>query len=214
MSAPQDPIRQQLIEARRAQILAAAAAVFAEKGFHRATTKEIAKAAGVSEGTIYNYFGSKDDLLIGIMARLAESQQLDEMLEQALPSDPRDFFSAMLRRRQDFVQRSRAMLQAVLSEILINREFGERYYQQLVMPAMTQLEQHVQARIGLGQIRPVNASLAARILFAINAGLLVLLVLGDPVIESEWNDLVEMLAIMLFDGVGYEDEAQEDEVAG
>ena len=62
MPTSPDPIREQLIEARRNQILDAAAAVFAEKGFHRATTKEIAKTAGVSEGTIYNYFASKADL--------------------------------------------------------------------------------------------------------------------------------------------------------
>ncbi|MFL7790868.1 MAG: helix-turn-helix domain-containing protein, partial [Anaerolineae bacterium] len=56
MPTNQDPIRQQLIEARRNQILDAAAAVFAEKGFHRTTTKEIASRAGIAEGTIYNYF--------------------------------------------------------------------------------------------------------------------------------------------------------------
>ena len=47
---------------RRTQILEAAAAVFAEKGFHKATTKEIARVAGISEGTIYNYFAQKRDL--------------------------------------------------------------------------------------------------------------------------------------------------------
>ncbi|MBE9508961.1 MAG: helix-turn-helix transcriptional regulator, partial [Chloroflexi bacterium] len=85
MSARQgDPIRAQLIEARRAQILNAAATVFAEKGFHRATTREIARVADVSEGTIYNYFDSKEDLLVGIITRLAEQQRPDEVLAQAL----------------------------------------------------------------------------------------------------------------------------------
>ena len=50
MSADQDPIREQLIEARRNQILDAAAKVFAEKGFHRTTTKEIAKVMGANPG--------------------------------------------------------------------------------------------------------------------------------------------------------------------
>ena len=58
----QDPIKQQLVQARRNQILDAAARVFADKGYHRATTKRIARQAGVSEGTIYNYFDSKGDL--------------------------------------------------------------------------------------------------------------------------------------------------------
>ncbi len=46
--------RERRIAARKEQILDAAAQVFAAKGFHRATTKEIAEAADVSEGTIYN----------------------------------------------------------------------------------------------------------------------------------------------------------------
>ena len=52
MSETQDPIRRQLIEARRNQVLDAAAEAFAEKGFHRATTKDIAGKAGIAEGTI------------------------------------------------------------------------------------------------------------------------------------------------------------------
>ena len=81
--------RERRITARRAQILDAAAQVFAEKGFARATTKEIADAADVSEGTIYNYFGSKEDLVLAMMARVAEMQLMssgftftDEQREQ------------------------------------------------------------------------------------------------------------------------------------
>src|SRR3982750_3875447 len=65
-----DPIQQQLIDARKNQILKAAAVVFAQKGFHPTTTKDIAKQAGISEGTIYNYFESKTALLLGIFERM------------------------------------------------------------------------------------------------------------------------------------------------
>lgn len=44
---------------RRAQILAAARSLIAEQGYERTTTAQIAKRAGISEGTIYNYFPSK-----------------------------------------------------------------------------------------------------------------------------------------------------------
>src|SRR6266446_4347584 len=49
---------------KRARIMGAAIRVFAERGFHTATVAEIAKAAGVADGTIYLYFKSKDDLLL------------------------------------------------------------------------------------------------------------------------------------------------------
>jgi TetR/AcrR family fatty acid metabolism transcriptional regulator len=49
---------------KRARILEAAVRVFAERGFFNATVAEIARAAGVADGTIYLYFKSKDDLLL------------------------------------------------------------------------------------------------------------------------------------------------------
>src|SRR5204862_945310 len=49
---------------KRARILDAAIKVFAERGFHSATVAEIARAAGVADGTIYLYFKGKDDLLL------------------------------------------------------------------------------------------------------------------------------------------------------
>lgn len=54
---------EQLIEIRRQQIVDAAIELFKEKGFHRATTREIAKAAGFSIGTLYEYIRTKEDVL-------------------------------------------------------------------------------------------------------------------------------------------------------
>lgn len=51
--------RVQSEEVRRGQILAAAQSLIAEQGYERTTTAQIAKRAGISEGTIYNYFPSK-----------------------------------------------------------------------------------------------------------------------------------------------------------
>ena len=55
--------RERRIAARQEQILEAAAIVFSTKGYERATTREIAEAADVSEGTLYNYFDNKIELL-------------------------------------------------------------------------------------------------------------------------------------------------------
>jgi AcrR family transcriptional regulator len=50
-------------EARQAALLRAARLVFVEKGFHAATTHDVARAAGVPVGSIYTYFASKDELI-------------------------------------------------------------------------------------------------------------------------------------------------------
>ena len=200
MSA-QDPIRQQLIQARRSQILDAAAAVFAEKGFHRASTKEIASTAGISEGTIYNYFASKSDLLIGIMTRLAELESLDEELMEALQGDTREFFVATFRYRVGRIQQGQEMLQAILPEVLTNPELREQFYQQYVLRIATMIEQYVQAQIELGNIRPVDVPLTVRAIQSTFVGLLVLRILGDEPLQSRWDDVPEILATLLFDGL-------------
>lgn len=55
--------------ARRDRLLDAAERCFARSGFHAATMAEIARAARVSAGAAYVYFGSKEDLIAGIAAR-------------------------------------------------------------------------------------------------------------------------------------------------
>src|SRR5436305_10207394 len=71
---------------KRTRIMDAAIKVFAERGFHTATVAEIAKAAGVADGTIYLYFKSKDDLLLRVF-----DEKMTELLAEAragLESEP------------------------------------------------------------------------------------------------------------------------------
>jgi len=51
---------------KRGRIIDAAVAVFAEKGFHAARVSDVAKRAGVADGTIYLYFKNKEDLLLSL----------------------------------------------------------------------------------------------------------------------------------------------------
>lgn len=61
---------------RRLEILRRAAAVFREKGYHRAGMREIAEGLGLRPGALYHYFASKDDLLLA-----CQELSLDRLLE-------------------------------------------------------------------------------------------------------------------------------------
>jgi AcrR family transcriptional regulator len=207
MPAAQDPIREQLMEARRNQILDAAASIFAEKGFHPATTKEIASAAGVSEGTIYNYFANKADLLIGIMTRLSGLEHLGQELTVALQSDVPDFLIVFFRHRMGLIQQNDEMIQAIMPEMLVNPALRARFYQQFVEPITMLLEQYIQARTELGHIRPLNVPLSVRVMQSMFVGLLILRMLGDEPLRSGWDDLPEVAATLIFDGLSPADGA-------
>jgi len=63
---------------KRARILDAAVKVFAERGYFSSTVAEIARAAGVADGTIYLYFKSKDDLLLRLF-----DEKMTQLLAEA-----------------------------------------------------------------------------------------------------------------------------------
>ncbi|OGP67562.1 MAG: TetR family transcriptional regulator [Deltaproteobacteria bacterium RBG_13_47_9] len=69
------------------RILRAAQTVFAQKGYSQATISEIAKSADVSEGTIYEYFKNKDELLLSIAENRFEEYiaSMDEVFEIKTP---------------------------------------------------------------------------------------------------------------------------------
>jgi AcrR family transcriptional regulator len=186
------------------QILDAAARLFAMKGFHRTTTKEIADAADIAEGTLYNYFESKNDLLFGIMGRLTESQTLSHWITSTPPSNARDFFASTLKLRRQFMDQNAIMLKAIFSEIMADKELSEKYYQQLMKPTVEALEKNLQLRVMMGQIKPIDVAMTARVLAGVINGLFFLEVLGDPLIESEWDSLSETLTDILFEGLSPE----------
>src|SRR5215475_3309281 len=58
------PKREEKKESTRQAILRAALALFAEKGFYTTTTKAISRKAKIAEGTLFNYFQTKEDLAL------------------------------------------------------------------------------------------------------------------------------------------------------
>jgi AcrR family transcriptional regulator len=60
----------ELIRDRREQLIRAALEVFQEKGFHATTVRDIGRAAGLTQGTIYNYVRSKEDILFLVCDRV------------------------------------------------------------------------------------------------------------------------------------------------
>src|SRR5689334_15744034 len=130
-----DPIQEQLIAARRNQILDAVTTVFAEKGFHRATIKDVAKAAGIADGTIYIYFENKTALLMGILDQLNESDQREGYFEQAADMDINTFFRLHLRQRLEmFDSKGMEVVQIVLSEVMVNSDLRETYQDKIIAP--------------------------------------------------------------------------------
>ena len=68
---------------RQASIIAAAATLFAQKGFNGTTTREIAKTAGISEALLFRYFPTKRALYAAILAEKSQLSQLLASVDEA-----------------------------------------------------------------------------------------------------------------------------------
>src|SRR5699024_2020374 len=78
----------ELVEKRRAQIIKGAITLFKDKGFHRTTTREIAKASGFSIGTLYEYIRTKEDVLYLVCDSIYENvhEGMEEKMDLKYPS--------------------------------------------------------------------------------------------------------------------------------
>ncbi len=77
-------VPQAYLEARRAEILGAAFQCFVEKGFHNTTMQDIYKASNLSPGAVYNYFSSKEEIVITVLKGFSDwyISSLDSLISE------------------------------------------------------------------------------------------------------------------------------------
>jgi len=98
------------------RILEAAVQVFAEQGFFQSTVSQIARVAGVADGTIYLYFKNKDDILVQIFSY--KTKQVFEGFREEVDrvTDPVEKLRNLVRRHLEEFQKDRYMAIVYQSE--------------------------------------------------------------------------------------------------
>jgi len=114
------------------QILEAAVKVFARQGFYQSTVAEIAKEAGVADGTIYLYFKNKDDILVQFFSFRAK--QVFESFREEVD------------RAQTSLDKLRNVVRCHLAEFQSDRDGAVVY----------QVETHQNSRLAEAQIREMS----------------------------------------------------------
>lgn len=113
---PRPPGRTEKGARMRETILTAALELFTTRGYHTATMRDIAVAAGCSPGLTYRYFARKEDLVLALYDQLA--REFDATIE-ALPRAPvATRFAQMMQARFEQVTPYRGVYQAILSSAL------------------------------------------------------------------------------------------------
>lgn len=114
-------------QAKHDQITDAAIEVFAEKGFHHARVSDIAKRAGVADGTIYLYFKNKEDLLISIFEEKMDALLVELSARLEGIDDPAEQLVVFASFHAEQVHRHPALAQVLQLELRLSNKFLKAY---------------------------------------------------------------------------------------
>jgi AcrR family transcriptional regulator len=142
---------------RPGEILEAAFTEFARNGYAATTLEQIAERAGVTKGTIYVYFESKEHLFISMVRELTKAtlDTVHGMLERHEGST-----ASLLRALFGFIyqhivedRRRREVARMLIAESARFPALADRYYEEIHRPCLGLLEQVIQRGIDRGEIR-------------------------------------------------------------
>ncbi|MEO7338275.1 MAG: TetR/AcrR family transcriptional regulator [Caldimonas sp.] len=153
------PTRQRRKEARPQELLDAALDLFVEKGFAATRSEEVALRAGVSKGTLYLYYPSKEDLLKevirhNVVNQIAEGADLIRQFDGGTP----ELLAKVLRLWWMRVGETRAsgILKLMMSEARNFPEIAQFYVDEVIKPSHAMFGALVQRGIDRGEFRAVN----------------------------------------------------------
>jgi len=193
--------RSRRVERRRREIISAAAEVFAEKGYAATTTREIADAADMAEGTLYNYFKGKRDILLAV-AREAEGP-MSRALLQVGTLESREAMIVLFERAFDVSEAQLPFLRTLLSASWNDDSILHEYFAVRLGRVYEMLKRFIADRVAAGFFRPVDPALGARVAIGMFAGLILPIVRGVEPLPSpeERRALAEGLVDFMLDGI-------------
>ncbi|NPV76294.1 MAG: TetR/AcrR family transcriptional regulator [Anaerolineae bacterium] len=161
------PLTDEEISRRRREIFQAAMHLFVEKGFNETSMREIAEAAGVGKSTLYDYFPTKDEILISFVVE--EVRQMTVWAEEIIAQDlsAGEKLRRIMHRHLEYLLANKALyMKLTLETQRLNFESQQRIqmhrhaYQDMLCAL-------VRRGIQTGEFRPVNPLLVIRGMFAL-----------------------------------------------
>ena len=151
---------------RRHAILDAVTHLVIQKGFHETSMREIAEAAGVGKSTLYDYFPSKDDILIAYVVDEIHyiTIQAKEIIAQKISAPEK--IRRIMHKQLEYMAANKSMYMQLTIEIQRLDFESQQRIQEHRHAYQDMLCQLVEEGIRNGDFRPVNQLLAIRGMFA------------------------------------------------
>lgn len=179
--------RAKRIERVRNEIMDAAIDTISKKGFANATTKEIAAAADMAEGTLYNYFKNKDDILMSITERYV-SYKRSYNINTDVTSMEEFILSIYTSNAQNVPNEHRTereVLKALLPEFLTDSKLGKMYHERIVIPFLEEIEKALLPLQEKGIAKVYDVKIISRLIYSSTVGFALLSMNGDTYIDND-----------------------------
>ena len=151
---------------KKRRIEAAAIQVMAQNGYHRTTVSQIARAAGVADGTIYLYFENKDDLLLKTIDEITERFIQDGIKILATKDSPIECLRMWARLHLENLGSDENLACIFQIELRHNVSLMKRFSETKLRKYFSYVEGYIHKAQDQGQVRTdINPWLAAKILF-------------------------------------------------
>jgi TetR/AcrR family fatty acid metabolism transcriptional regulator len=164
--APPLPAPKAAASDKRAAILEAATAVFAERGFFGAQVADIARSAGIAAGTVYLYFRSKDEILTSIFDRTMKDAIAEARAALAEVKDPNERLRRIARLHLARLGRDRSLAIVFQVELRQTTKFMERFSATGLRDYLLLIQETIEDGQSRGMFRKsLSARTAAKIFF-------------------------------------------------
>jgi len=186
----------------RTRILQAAQKLFAAHGFEGTTTRDLAQAAGVAEGTMFRYFPNKKAILIEV-ATNGWVDILTDLLTELSEMGSYKAVEQVMRRRMWNLQKNAQLMRICFMEVQFHPDLRDRIQAEVIDKMMDVAEAFFQTAMDKGIYRQMDAKLVAKVflgMFAI-AGFADHTIMNPNATQGEMQQMAEGLADIFLHGV-------------
>jgi AcrR family transcriptional regulator len=193
-----------VVEDRREQIIDAAMRAFSQKGFTKATNKDIAREAGITPGLIYHYFENKEALLKAIIEGRTPVRLLNTLPPQVLTMPPEVFLRFMILQVLDIVEEEKfvQLLRVFFPELIYNPDIAQIAVG-VIQRVIGFLGRYFESKMEIGEIRRADPALAAQILLgSVMAFVLRRQIIHDPLaLQYSQEQMADSIVETVFKGL-------------
>jgi len=155
------------VDGTRRKLLEATLELISSKGYHGATTREIASRAGVSELTLFRRFGKKERLFEEMIRSFTFLPRLKDLIQEMEDKPLEEGLKNIGVRFLQTLRLRRSLVRILLTEISRYPRQVRTIHQQMIDNQARTLEDFLEKRKGRGEIRPLDMNLPAYAFFRI-----------------------------------------------